>query len=131
MITRHTILRIKPFVLSGILVVYLLGLGSCGVQKASNEYASVAKTRWIYTDNKKSYEIYFKLNGQLITTNKADVTPYNDGWKQDGNTLFFHFNDGYAKYKGTFKTDNLIEGTAVNKVKKSWKWTLKRKYSAA
>ena len=115
----------KTFMLYLTMICTLLACGSKTGTKTSNR--NLSNTTWKYSDNVKSYEITFKSNGYIRSTNKADVTPKNDRWKQNGDNVKFSFNDQYAIYTGKFVNDDLITGSTVNKVGKTWKWKLIRK----
>lgn len=103
--------------------VLLFGCSVLGINKPTT--LKIEGTAWRYSDAKKTYDVQFKANGRLVTSHPNDKTPNNDFWRQSGNTLYFSFNDGYAKYKGKFQNPKLITGKAKNK-NKSWKWKLVR-----
>lgn len=91
------------------------------------EQQSLLGTTWHYTDNDHdwSYDVTFANDGRFVSAHPNDNTPDNDFWSQTGDSVFFEYNDGYAKYSGKFKSSDLIIGIARNQ-SKSWKWKLRR-----
>jgi hypothetical protein len=85
---------------------------------------SLVSSYWKYSDDDVQYEIYFKPNGHVYSYHPNDETPENDVWKQTGNKVYFHMNDGYAHYKGKFVNDSTITGQGRSKGFR-WTWTAK------
>jgi hypothetical protein len=102
-------------------------LSSCSSYRFKNSKAPLIEgTTWVFSSKYRTYEITFEKGGRISSTHQNDNTPENDFWKQDGMVLNFYFNDKYSSYKGKFKREGLIRGTATSK-KGKWKWTLERK----
>ena len=109
-----------------LLLISISWLGCDSLPEYSGSEMNLSETTWIYTDDVDTYEITFKSDGKVKTTNANDRTPNNDFWSQNKTTIQFEFNNGYSRYKGKMKSKDSIVGIAKNS-KIKWKWTIVRK----
>jgi hypothetical protein len=107
-------------------VLLTFSLWGCLTTQEIDSIASIAGTRWEYSDEEWSYEIEFGVNGRLITTHTNDTTPDNDYWEQEGNIVRFSFNNFYSEYEGEILTEDRIKGVAHNAKEESWNFQLIR-----
>ena len=98
----------------------ILILAGCGAQKDTDPstWVPLVNTTWRYSDSDhdRNYDLKFKSNKTLGISNGYSTTESKSAWKQDGLNVYFSYNDNYVIYKGKRKTQDLIEGTARNKV---------------
>jgi hypothetical protein len=101
---------------------------SAPVEKISGaDTKNLSGTKWKLTDDDGDYDVEFKKGGIFWYNEARDVTPDNDFWEQNGESVKISFNGGYAIYEGRFISNDLIKGTAVNIGKHSWDFELRRK----
>lgn len=118
-------------VVSRLQVMMLIGLSIClcfSFTWQKEKKIDLVGSVWKYYSNGEynGYSVQFLADGKLLTGHPADVTPYNDGWEQKGKKVKLWFNDHFSDYSGKVISSSLIRGKAVNILKKSWAWELRR-----
>ncbi len=111
-----------------LLFILILAVHLCGCSSAYKlgGKKSISGTTWDYSDSDgDAYQITFKANGKMKTTNNSDRTPNNDFWFQKGKDIKFQFNNQYSTYLGQMEGANFIKGEAKS-IKGTWTWELKR-----
>jgi hypothetical protein len=88
--------------------------------------ASLAGSKWHYTDKQWQYDIEFADNGVLHCKKPNDKTPDNDSWEQDRETVRFYYNNKFSQYQGVLSGRNLMSGTAKNIRGNTWEWSATR-----
>jgi len=120
----------KSFCFLGMSLLVMIFVGNLYSQNA----ISLIGTEWIFVDDDEDYNsreypyiIKFSNHGVLNVFLDKDITPDDDTWTQDDNTVIFYYNDEYVKHTGKIINNNFIEGIAVNIQGLSWKFRLIRK----
>jgi len=100
----------------------------------SQDTFSLIGTEWIFIDDDEDdetreypYIIKFSDYGVLIVLLDKDITPDDDTWTQNNDTVIFYYNDMYVQHKGVIINDKFIEGVATNINGLSWRFRLIRK----
>ena len=120
----------KNFILIVLLIMILSSAGSLPDQNDLSTF-DISGTRWnlLYKDSllgEMNYEVEFVEGNVFRYNEEADITPDNDFWEQDGNTVYIYINDRYAKYEGHIVSYDLITGTAKNVNNLAWEFKLIR-----
>jgi len=90
--------------------------------KPKSSVPSLAGTRWVGVNSVAdlgTIEYEFKDGGDLSYAKHNGQTRTNGTWKQDGDTLTWSVNNGYANYTLTYK-DGAFEGSATNVKGVTW-----------
>jgi len=120
----------KIFILILLLIMILSPAGSLPDQNDLSTF-DISGTRWnlLYKDSllgAVNYEVEFAEGNVFRYNEEADITPDNDFWEQDGNTVYIYINDRYAKYEGHIVSYDLITGIAKNVDNLIWEFKLTR-----
>jgi hypothetical protein len=107
-------------------IVFVFAIAGCSPSKNAGNIPSIQNTTWTYTDHEKSYEVTFKPNGKLSSTNPNEITPDNDFWEQDKDTVRFSYNNKYAWYAFKYSGAEVVKGVGRNS-KLDWKFKMVRK----
>jgi hypothetical protein len=87
---------------------------------------SVADTTWEGKDSDGDLFVYeFKKGGDLYYRTSTGYWK-NGTWRQEGRSIYFETNRGYAQYEGTVEGEKL-EGRGRNVKGLRWHWTATRR----
>lgn len=125
---------IPKFSRVAIFTFFFLALGALTVVQASAQSThpqppygtapSVAVTSWHVLENDTEHDedvMNFMADGTIDYTYQAGHF-HNGTWKQDGDTIYFEFNNKYAEYQGHIIGTHM-EGNAWNVKGEKWTWT--------
>jgi len=82
-------------------------------------------TVWAGTDSDGDYYVFRFNRGGLLQCTNSTSTNTTGTWRQDGSRVILSISNGYSTYTGTLAGDT-IEGTATNKAKHTWRWSVKK-----
>lgn len=94
-------------------------------------------TKWSLTwnvDNSTStiYPIEFTSAGRLVRINpRTGASDASSGiantWKQDGTLVSFGINNNFARFNGSFESEDVLSGVAAANGGETWKWRAVRR----